>query len=79
MCEASAACGPTVVMEEVGTCGGSGVTVVDEGMVTRKVVGNVEHKLGIDCDPGDTGQRHEGECVAEQDFVVPPNSALWKE
>ena len=53
--------------------------VVDESMVTREVVRYVEDKLGIYCDPGDTGQRHEGECGVEQDFVVPPNAALRKE
>ena len=59
-------------------CGGSGVIVV-ESVVTGEVVRYVEDKLGIYCDLGDAGQRHEGECGAEQDFVVPPNPALWKE
>ena len=60
-------------------CGGSGVIVVDESVVAREVVSYVKDELGIYCDPGDTGQRHEGECGVEQDFVVPPNAALRKE
>ena len=48
MREATTDCTPAVVLKYVGAKGGSGVAVVDECVITGKLVGNVEDKLNID-------------------------------
>ena len=55
------------------------MAVVDECVITGKVVGNVEDKLNIDSWANHAGDGCKGECGVQQDFVVPPDSSLGGE
>ena len=55
------------------------MAVVNECVMTREVVSEVEDKLRVDSDANYAGDRCEGKCGVQKDFVVPPDSSLGGE
>ena len=50
---------------------------MNKSVMTREMVGKVEHKLRIDGNANDAGDRREGKCGVQESSVVPPDSSLW--
>ena len=53
------------------------MAVVNKRVMTREMVSKVEHKLRIDGNASDAGDRCKGKCGVQESSVVPLDSSLW--
>ncbi len=54
------------------------MVVVNKSLMTREMVGKVEHKLCIDGNASDACDRCKGKCGVQESSVVPPDSSPWE-
>ena len=49
---------------------------MNKRVMTREMVSKVEHKLRVDGNTNDAGDRSKGKCGVQESFVVPHDSSL---